>query len=208
MRIEHDSLGAVEVEDSRYWGAQTQRSLENFRIGTERMPLGIIHALALVKQAAALANSEIGVLAPEAAALIVRAADEVIAGKLDDHFPLSVWQTGSGTQSNMNVNEVIANRANELAGAARGQKQPIHPNDHVNRSHSSNDAFPSAMHVAAYRVISERLVPAARALEATLMSKARANAELIKIGRTHLMDATPLTLGQEIGGWAAALGRA
>ncbi len=208
MRIETDSLGAVEVEDSRYWGAQTQRSLEHFRIGVERMPIELVHALALVKKAAAFANVELGALPPELGSLVGRAADEVLAGLLDEHFPLSVWQTGSGTQTNMNVNEVIANRANELAGAARGQKKPIHPNDHVNRSHSSNDAFPTAMHVAAYQAIAARLLPAGRALEATLGDKARAYAGVVKIGRTHLMDATPLTLGQEIGGWSAALGRA
>jgi fumarate hydratase class II len=198
-------MGAIQVDDSRYWGAQTQRSLQNFRIGTERMPLEVIHALAVVKKAAALVNRDLGLLPEDKCSLIVRAADEVIAGKLDDHFPLVVWQTGSGTQTNMNVNEVISNRAIELAGGVKGSKKPIHPNDDVNKSQSSNDTFPTAMHIAAVLQIEDHLVPRVRKLRDTLDEKARAFAGIIKLGRTHLQDATPLTLGQEIGGWVAQL---
>ncbi|HSN96646.1 MAG TPA: class II fumarate hydratase [Candidatus Nanopelagicales bacterium] len=204
-RTETDSMGKIEVEASRYWGAQTQRSLENFPIGRERFPRELIAALGVVKKAAALVNGDLGLLPADKLALIVAAADEVISGALDDHFPLSVWQTGSGTQTNMNVNEVIANRAIEMAGGVRGSKSPVHPNDDVNRSQSSNDVFPTAMHVAAALEIEGRLLPAARALRATLAAKSDAFAGVIKIGRTHLQDATPLTLGQEISGWVAQI---
>ncbi len=201
-RIEKDSLGAIEVPADRYWGAQTERSRQNFKIGSERMPLSIIHALGLIKKAAALTNLELGVLDQRRANAIIEAAEEVIAGRLDDHFPLKVWQTGSGTQSNMNVNEVIANRANEILGAPLGAKQPVHPNDHVNRSQSSNDTFPTAMHIAAARQLESRLLPAFNRLHAALAEKVEAWAEIVKIGRTHLQDATPLTLGQEFSGYA------
>jgi fumarate hydratase class II len=204
-RIERDTMGAVEVPADRYWGAQTARSLDNFRIGTERMPREMIRALGLVKKAAALANTEIGNLDPKRSGLIVRAADEVIAGELDDHFPLVVWQTGSGTQSNMNANEVIANRAIELAGGELGSKDPIHPNDDVNRSQSSNDTFPTAMHIAAVERIVHHLRPAVTHLRDTLAAKRDEFADIVKIGRTHLMDAVPLTLGQEFGAWAHQL---
>ena len=204
-RTESDSFGPIEVDDDHYWGAQTQRSLEHFAIGDERMPLEVIYALATIKKAAALVNRDLGVLPAEIAELIVNAADEVIDGEHDDEFPLSVWQTGSGTQSNMNVNEVIAARANELATGKRGGKSPVHPNDHVNMSQSSNDAFPTAMHLAAVAMIEERLLPALIQLRGTLDVKAHAFADIIKIGRTHLQDATPLTLGQEMSGWVAQL---
>jgi len=204
-RTETDSMGAIEVDTARYWGAQTQRSLENFRIGTERMPREIISALALIKKASAQVNRELGVLPDAKAALIAAAADEVIRGDHDGEFPLVVWQTGSGTQTNMNVNEVIANRASELAGGARGEKRPIHPNDDVNRSQSSNDVFPAAMHVAAALCTTRHLLPAIAQLRDTLAGKARAFADIVKIGRTHLQDATPLTLGQEISGWVAQI---
>ena len=205
FRVETDSMGAIEVPADRYWGAQTQRSLVHFSIGEERMPREVVLALALLKKAAAQANLEMGVLAPEKARLIVAACDEVLAGRLDDHFPLRVWMTGSGTQSNMNVNEVVANRANEMAGAALGSKAPVHPNDHVNMSQSSNDIFPSAMYIAAARELSGRMVPAVRALRDGLDEKARLWADLPKIGRTHLMDAVPMTLGQEFSGYVALL---
>ncbi len=201
-------MGAVEVDEDRYWGAQTQRSLENFRIGRalgHTMPPAVVHAFGLVKKAAALVNAELGKLDEARRDLLVRAADEVLAGALDDHFPLVVWQTGSGTQSNMNANEVIANRANELAGAKRGAKAPVHPNDHVNMSQSSNDVFPTVMHVAVADRVARRLLPALSSLREALEERATAFADVVKIGRTHLMDATPLTLGQEIGGWAAQL---
>jgi len=204
-RTETDSLGAIEVDADRYWGAQTQRSLENFPIGGERFPRALISALGLVKKAAAQINRELGLLSPEKSRLIVTAADEVIAGKLDDEFPLVVWQTGSGTQTNMNANEVIANRAIELAGGARGSKRPVHPNDDVNQQQSSNDVFPTAMHVAAALEIRGHLVPSVRRLRDTLAQKSEAFASVIKIGRTHLQDATPLSLGQEISGWVAQL---
>src|SRR5881296_3856331 len=204
-RVETDSMGRIEVRADRYWGAQTERSLHHFAIGDDRMPLPMVHALALLKKAAALVNHEMGRLDTRSAELIVCAADEVIAGKLDAHFPLSVWQTGSGTQTNMNVNEVIANRAIELAGAKLGSKAPIHPNDHVNMSQSSNDAFPTAMHVAAALEITERLVPSVRALRDALAAKAREFDDVVKIGRTHLQDAVPLTLGQEFSGYVAQL---
>jgi fumarate hydratase class II len=204
-RTETDSMGPIEVDDARYWGAQTQRSLENFRIGHERFPPALIHALATIKKASALVNAELGLLAADKRDLIVAAADEVIAGKLDGEFPLAVWQTGSGTQTNMNVNEVIGNRAIELAGGTRGSKRPIHPNDDVNLSQSSNDVFPTAMHLAAVARVEEHLIPRVAALRATLAAKSEAFAAIVKIGRTHLQDATPLTLGQEISGWVAQL---
>ena len=209
-RTETDAMGAVEVAADRLWGAQTQRSLSNFRIGRalgHTFPRAVIRALGVVKKAAAQANLELGKLAPEAHDLVVAAADEVIAGTLDGHFPLVVWQTGSGTQTNMNANEVIANRANELAGAPRGSKEPIHPNDQVNMSQSSNDVFPAVMHLAAVAEL-RRLLPIVGALHATLEAKAAAFADVVKIGRTHMMDATPMTLGQEISGWAAQLANA
>ncbi len=201
-RTERDTMGEVEVPQERYWGAQTQRSLENFRIGGERMPPPLIRALALEKKAAALANIALGALEPRLGAAIVAAAEEVIAGRLDGEFPLVVWQTGSGTQTHMNMNEVLANRANELLGGARGAQQPVHPNDHVNRGQSSNDSFPTAMHVAAAEEIHHRLLPALHHLRAALARKANQFAAIIKVGRTHLQDATPLTLGQEFGGYA------
>nr|HEX4312857.1 class II fumarate hydratase [Kofleriaceae bacterium] len=207
-RIESDSMGDIAVDDAHLWGAQTERSRRHFHIGTERMPREVIVALAQVKKASALVNRELGVLDARASELIARAADEVIAGTHDAEFPLVVWQTGSGTQSNMNVNEVIANRANELAGGKRGDKAPIHPNDHVNRSQSSNDAFPTAMHLAALDAVEAGLVPAVGALRATLASKAAAFAGVVKVGRTHLQDATPITLGQEMSGWVAQLDHA
>jgi len=208
MRNESDSMGAVEVPADRYWGAQTQRSKQNFRIGGERIPLEIIHAFGVLKKAAALTNRALDNLEPEIAELVVKASDEVIEGKLDDHFPLVVWQTGSGTQSNMNVNEVISNRAIEMAGGEMGSKKPVHPNDHVNRSQSSNDTFPTAMHIAAVMIIEDHLLPKVRQLRDTLEKKSADYADIIKIGRTHLQDATPLTLGQEIGGWASQLDHA
>src|SRR5262245_49499420 len=207
-RTESDSFGPIEVESTRYWGAQTQRSLEHFKIGGERFPREMIRALGQIKKAAALVNAELGALPEEKCRLIVAAADEVIAGKLDDHFPLVVWQTGSGTQTNMNANEVISNRATEMAGGAMGSKSPIHPNDDVNRSQSSNDVFPSAMHIAAATQIHGRLLPAVRKLQGTLAAKSAAFADIVKIGRTHLQDATPLTLGQALSGHVAQLDHA
>jgi len=207
-RIETDTMGAVEVPADKYWGAQTARSLQHFAIGTERMPRELIRALGIVKKAAALVNAELGLLPPEKAQLIVRAADEVIEGRLDEHFPLSVWQTGSGTQTNMNVNEVIANRAIELAGGELGSKRPIHPNDDVNKSQSSNDVFPTAMHIAAAEQLVHGLLPAVHELQQTLRRKSEEFADIIKIGRTHLMDAVPLTLGQEFSGYAHQLANA
>jgi fumarate hydratase, class II len=204
-RTETDTMGRIEVPADRYWGAQTQRSLENFRIGGQRFSPVVIHSLGLVKKAAAVVNHELGKLDKERAEVIARAAEEVISGSLDDHFPLVVWQTGSGTQTNMNANEVIANRANELAGVSLGTPGPVHPNDHVNLSQSSNDVFPTVMHVAVATRIRERLLPAVDALRSELEEKAERFADVVKIGRTHLMDATPLTLGQEMGGWAAQL---
>jgi fumarate hydratase class II len=204
-RKETDSMGAVEVAADRYWGAQTERSLHHFKIGGERFPREMIRALGLIKKAAALVNRELGLLAPEKADAIVRAADEVIEGRLDEHFPLVVWQTGSGTQTNMNANEVISNRAIERLGGTMGSKTPVHPNDDVNRSQSSNDVFPTAIHVAAVEQIAGRLIPAVVALRDALDAKARAFADIVKIGRTHLQDATPLTLGQEFSGYVAML---
>ncbi len=204
-RLEHDSMGDIAVDQSVYWGAQTQRSLQNFNIGGERLPLPMIHAMALVKKAAAQTNAALGDISPEQQDWIVQAADEVIDGQWDDQFPLVVWQTGSGTQSNMNMNEVLANRANELAGHPRGSYALIHPNDHVNRSQSTNDSFPSAIHVAAVSQIHELLIPAVVNLRDALQAKAEQFADIIKIGRTHLQDATPLTLGQEFGGYVSQL---
>jgi fumarate hydratase class II len=204
-RTETDSFGPIEVAADRYWGAQTERSRQNFKIGHDRMPMPIIRALGIVKLAAAETNRELKLLEPKLAKAIVSAAREVIDGKLDDHFPLVVWQTGSGTQTNMNLNEVIANRANELLGGERGAKKPVHPNDHVNMSQSSNDSFPTAMHIAAAQGIMEYLVPALSELHAALRKKEKAFAKIVKIGRTHTQDATPLTLGQEFSGYAAQI---
>ncbi|WP_185984885.1 class II fumarate hydratase [Aureimonas mangrovi] len=204
-RRETDSIGAIEVADDRYWGAQTERSLNNFKIGTDRQPIAVIHALATVKKAAALVNKGYGKLDDDIAAAIVAAADEVISGKLDDHFPLVVYQTGSGTQTNMNVNEVISNRAIEAMGGEMGSKKPVHPNDHVNMGQSSNDVFPTAIHVAVALETVARVMPAIDALHAALDAKAKEFAPIIKIGRTHTQDATPITLGQEFSGYAAAL---
>jgi fumarate hydratase class II len=207
-RTETDSLGPIEVPANRYWGAQTQRSLLHFSIGdpaADRMPMEVVRALALLKKAAAMVNADLGVLDGKFADLIVAAADEILDGTLDEHFPLFVWQTGSGTQTNMNVNEVISNRAIEIAGGELGSKVPIHPNDHVNLSQSSNDTFPTAMHIAAAQQLVERVVPAVRALRDTVDAKAAAWADIVKIGRTHLQDAVPLTLGQEFSGYVAQL---
>ena len=202
-RTETDSFGPIAVAADRYWGAQTERSRQNFKIGHDRMPIGLVHALGIVKLAAAETNRELGLLPPKLAKAIVQAAREVIDGKLDDHFPLVVWQTGSGTQTNMNLNEVIANRANELLGGERGAKKPVHPNDHVNMSQSSNDSFPTAMHIAATQGITHDLIPALSELLAALRKKEKAFAKIVKIGRTHTQDATPLTLGQEFSGYAS-----
>src|SRR6201988_4624326 len=202
-RTETDSLGSIEVPAQAYWGAQTERSRHNFAIGEQRMPRPLIAALALAKRAAAETNRALVLLDARHAKAIVQAAQEILDGKLDEHFPLSVYQTGSGTQTNMNVNEVIANRANEILGGARGAKAPIHPNDHVNMSQSSNDVFPTAMHIAAAQEISHRLIPALQHLHAELNRKTKAFAKIVKIGRTHTQDATPLTLGQEFSGYAA-----
>jgi len=202
VRIETDSFGPIEVPAEHYWGAQTQRSLQNFRIGGERMPISLVRALGVVKLAAARVNVRLGVLEPRLGEAIAKAAQEVVEGKLDEEFPLVVWQTGSGTQTNMNVNEVIAGRANEILGAGRGGKSPVHPNDHVNRGQSSNDTFPTAMHVAAAQEVHHRLLPALNHLHGALAGKAKAFADIVKIGRTHLQDATPLTLGQEFSGYA------
>ncbi len=206
-RTETDSMGAIDVAADKYWGAQTERSIANFPIGRDTFVMGrpVVHALGVLKKGAAQANAELGELPADIAELIVRAADEVIAGELDGHFPLVVFQTGSGTQSNMNANEVISNRAIELAGGVLGSKVPVHPNDHVNRGQSSNDTFPTAMHIATVCELHERLYPALGALRDTLAAKADAYADIVKVGRTHLQDATPITLGQEIGAWVAQL---
>jgi fumarate hydratase class II len=204
-RTETDSMGPIEVPNDRYWGAQTARSLIHFAIGPDKMPRTIIWAMGILKKACAEVNRDLGKLPAEKAKLIVQAADEVIAGKLDDHFPLSIWQTGSGTQSNMNANEVISNRAIELAGGQMGSKKPIHPNDDVNMSQSSNDTFPTAMHIAAAHELGQRLVPGLAHLRKALAAKAEAFTDIVKIGRTHLMDAVPLTLGQEFSGYVAQL---
>jgi len=207
FRTESDSMGEVQVPADRYWGAQTERSRENFKIGVERFQWGraIVRALGILKKSAALANGELGQLPAATVQLIVQAADEVITGKLDDHFPLVVFQTGSGTQSNMNANEVISNRAIELAGGVMGSKKPVHPNDDVNRGQSSNDTFPTAMHIAAVETIHDRLLPAVRQLRDVFLALEKKHADLVKIGRTHLQDATPITLGQEISSWRAQL---
>jgi fumarate hydratase class II len=204
-RQETDNLGAVEVPAHRYWGAQTQRSLHHFSIGDDRMPKAVIRGMAILKKAAALTNQDLGKLSADEAKLLVQAADEIIDGKHDDEFPLYVWQTGSGTQTNMNVNEVIANRAIELAGGERGSKAPIHPNDHVNMSQSSNDTFPTAMHIAATEELVHRLIPSVTALRDALAVKVEEFRDIVKIGRTHLQDAVPLTLGQEFSGYVAQL---
>jgi fumarate hydratase class II len=204
-RIERDTMGEIPVPETAYYGAQTARSLIHFAIGEERMPREVITAMATLKKAAAMVNADLGLLAGEKRDLIVRAADDVIAGTLSEHFPLSIWQTGSGTQTNMNVNEVIANRAIELAGGVLGSKKPIHPNDDVNKSQSSNDTFPTAMHIAAGVAVNTRLLPAVTTLRDTLAAKAVEFKDMIKSGRTHLMDATPVTLGQEFGGYAQQL---
>ena len=206
-RVESDSMGKIEVPTDRYYGAQTARSLIHFDIGHETMPPELIHALGILKKAAALVNQDLGKLTAEKARLIVQAADEVIAGKLDEHFPLHIWQTGSGTQTNMNANEVISNRAIELAGGVMGSKKPIHPNDDVNMSQSSNDTFPTAMHIAAASRVAEYLIPAVTRLRDALDAKGREFSNVVKIGRTHLMDATPLTVGQEFSGWVSMLDR-
>ncbi|WP_236175013.1 class II fumarate hydratase [Pseudomonas pseudonitroreducens] len=204
-RTETDSLGPIEVPDDAYWGAQTQRSLENFAIGGQQMPLAVVHALALIKKAAARVNAQLGELPENITSLIEEAADEVLAGEHDEQFPLVVWQTGSGTQSNMNVNEVIAGRANEIAGNGRGGKKPVHPNDHVNRAQSSNDSFPTAMHIAAAQAMQNDLLPAIAELSGGLAQQAARHAHLVKTGRTHLMDATPVTFGQELSAFVAQL---
>ncbi len=207
IRTETDSMGPIDVPANHYWGAQTQRSLHHFAIGDDRMPPELIRAFALLKKAAAIVNHDLGKLPRDKMDLIVRAADDVIAGKLHAEFPLRIWQTGSGTQTNMNVNEVISNRAIELAGGEMGSKKPIHPNDHVNMSQSSNDTFPTAMYIAAATAVQEQLIPAVRKLHDALAAKAGEFKDIVKIGRTHLQDATPLTLGQEMGGWASLLDR-
>ncbi len=205
VRIERDTFGNIEVPADRLWGAQTQRSLQNFKISGERMPRELVRALAQVKRAAAQVNADLGVLAKDKAAAIIAAADEVIAGKHDDEFPLVVWQTGSGTQSNMNMNEVLANRGSELMGGERGEARKLHPNDDVNKGQSSNDVFPTAMSVAAVDAVTKSLFPSVQKLRDTLAAKAQKFAGIVKIGRTHLQDATPLTLGQEMSGWVAQL---
>ena len=205
-RIETDSMGAIEVLSDRYWGAQTQRSLHHFNIGDDRMPREMIRALGILKKAAALVNEELGKLSHDKAKLIVQACDEVIEGRLDDHFPLRVWQTGSGTQTNMNANEVISNRAIQLAGGVMGSKQPIHPNDDVNMSQSSNDTFPTAMYIAAAEQLN-KLIPRVQELHDAIAAKAKEFTGVVKIGRTHLQDATPLTVDQEMGGWASLVER-
>ncbi len=204
-REERDTMGPMQVPAEALWGAQTQRSLQNFKISTEKMPIALIHALAKVKRAAAKVNHDLGLLNAASTAAIIEAADEVIAGHFDDQFPLVVWQTGSGTQTNMNINEVLANRASELLGGGRGADRKIHPNDDVNKGQSSNDVFPTAMHVAAVEELHHRLLPAIRLLRETLAAKMAAFSEIVKIGRTHLQDATPLTLGQEFSGYVAQL---
>ena len=204
-RTEHDTMGDVQVPSEAYWGAQTQRSYQNFKIGGETLPRPLIYAMALVKKAAALTNAGLSRIQQEQADLIVRAADDVLGGKLDGQFPLVVWQTGSGTQSNMNMNEVLANRANELAGTGLAAYKPVHPNDHVNHAQSTNDSYPTAIHVAAAQEINHLLIPAVQKLRDTLAAKAKAFEPIVKIGRTHLQDATPLTLGQEFSGYVAQL---
>jgi len=204
FRIERDTMGEIQVPADKLWGAQTQRSLQNFKIGGEKMPIEVVYAMAIVKKASALANMRLGVLVEEKALVIGEAVDEILAGKWDDQFPLVVWQTGSGTQTNMNVNEVVAHRANQIL-AERGSEARIHPNDDVNRSQSSNDTFPAAMHIAGVMAVEKRLIPAIDVLNATFVEKINAFDHIVKIGRTHLQDATPITLGQEISGWSAML---
>ncbi len=205
VRIEHDTMGGIEVPDDKLWGAQTQRSLHHFHFPGETMPMEVVHAQVLVKKASAAVNVALRVLDGKKGAAIIKAADEALAGKLDGHFPLVVWQTGSGTQTNMNVNEVLANRASELMGGSRGEKRSVHPNDDVNKGQSSNDTFPTAMHVAAVIALEKKLKPAVARLRATLDRKAKQFSDIVKIGRTHLQDATPLTLGQEFSGYVAQL---
>src|SRR5690348_2921072 len=205
-RTESDSMGRIEVPNDRYWGAQTARSLIHFAIGKDTMPPELIRAFGILKKACALVNQDLGKLPSEKSKLIVQAADEVIAGKLNEHFPLRIWQTGSGTQTNMNVNEVISNRAIELAGGVMGSKKPIHPNDDVNMSQSSNDTFPAAMHIAAAEQMNE-LIPEVQKVRDAIAAKAEEFKDVVKIGRTHLQDATPLTVGQEMSGWASLLER-
>ncbi len=207
MRVESDSMGQIEVPSNVYWGAQTQRSLLHFDIGRDTMPPELIRAFAILKKAAALVNQDLGKLPSDKAKLIAQAADEIIAGKLQDQFPLRIWQTGSGTQTNMNVNEVISNRAIEIAGGEMGSKKPIHPNDQVNMSQSSNDTFPTAMHIAAADRVKNTLIPAIRQVHSAISAKAKEYNDVVKIGRTHLQDAVPLTFGQEFGGWASLLER-
>src|ERR1700712_3420708 len=206
-RTETDTFGPIEVAADRYWGAQAQRSLGNFKIGWEKQPLPVGRALGIVKRAAAESNMVLGGLDKTIGEAIVAAAQEVIDGKLDDHFPLVVWQTGSGTQSNMNANEVISNRAIEMLGGTMGSKSPVHPNDHVNMSQSSNDTYPTAMHIAAAEQVARRLIPAVKELRNALDEKARSFVGIVKVGRTHLQDATPLTVGQEFSGWVSLLDR-
>ena len=206
-RTESDSMGQIEVPAHVYWGAQTQRSLHHFNIGRDTMPPELIRAFAILKKAAALVNQDLGKLSPDKARLIVQAADEITSGKLNDQFPLRVWQTGSGTQTNMNVNEVISNRAIEISGGEMGSKKPIHPNDHVNMSQSSNDTFPAAMHIAAAERVKNALIPAIKSVRDAILAKAKQFNDVVKIGRTHLQDAVPLTIGHEFGGWAALLDR-
>ncbi|MBN2640858.1 MAG: class II fumarate hydratase, partial [Victivallales bacterium] len=205
FRIEKDSMGNINVPSDRYWGAQTQRSLKYFDIGQDIMPVDIVRAMGILKKAAAMTNRDLGKMPEDKANLIIQAADEVIAGTLDEHFPLHVWQTGSGTQSNMNANEVISNRAIELAGGVLGSQEPIHPNNDVNMSQSSNDTFPTAMHIAAVKALKHSLLPAVKQLRDTLDAKAQKFADIVKIGRTHLQDAVPLTLGQEFSGYVQQL---
>ncbi|EDZ89831.1 class II fumarate hydratase [Francisella tularensis] len=204
-RVETDSTGQIEVDNDKYWGAQTQRSIEHFSIGSDLMPIEVIKALAIIKKAAAITNHQLGILARTKKEIIIKVADEIIAGELDEHFPLRVWMTGSGTQSNMNVNEVISNRAIELLGGKKGSKNPIHPNDDVNMSQSSNDTFPSAMYIATALEINNRLLPALEYIQQQLADKAKQWDDIVKIGRTHMQDAVPLTLGQEFSGYAALL---
>ncbi len=204
-RTETDSMGPIEVSENRYWGAQTQRSLHYFDIGHDKMPIELVKAFGILKKAAAMTNRDLGKLSDDIAQLITQAADEVISGELQDHFPLHIWQTGSGTQTNMNTNEVISNRAIELAGGIKGSKEPVHPNDHVNMSQSSNDTFPTAMYIAAAQAIHEQLLPAIGTLKEALASKVKTFNDIVKIGRTHLQDAVPLTLGQEFSGYVAQL---
>src|SRR5271168_3016211 len=206
-RTESDSMGKIDVPADRYYGAQTARSLIHFDIGKDTMPPELIRSFGILKKAAALVNQDLGKLSAEKSALIIQAADEVIAGKLADQFPLRIWQTGSGTQTNMNVNEVISNRAIEIAGGAMGSKKPIHPNDDVNMSQSSNDTFPTAMHIAAAERVKNTLIPAIKQVHDAIAAKAREFNDVVKIGRTHLQDAVPLTFGQEFGGWASLLER-